>query len=221
MFRNNCPYPIVWWISDAVHKRIIKVAPDFESWTTTLEFAISTDELLASLHDVIEALFSHVLAPSEIPFFKKLGQIDQLGSIQCSELETALKDLGDRGLNLEPKLQANINFIRGLDTLPPNNYPEKALQYLNASLEYWQQIEDFERCGLLLNQIGELNIIDRVLDDDYGIYYETKKGYRFPHYCVQPVEEEEVQEIPELENTLEQLDNLVSKAQDIINKYKK
>ncbi len=157
MFRNNCPYPIVWWISDAVHKRIIKVAPDFESWTTTLEFAISTDELLASLHDGSEALFSHLLAPSEVPFFKKLGQIDQLGSIQCSELETALKDLGDRGLNLEPKLQANINFIRGLDTLPPNNYPEKALQYLNASLEYWQQIEDFERCGLLLNQIGELN----------------------------------------------------------------
>lgn len=73
----------------------------------------------------------------------------------------------------------------------------------------------------ITNQIGELNIIDRVLDDDYGIYYETKKGYRFPHYCVQPVEEEEIQEIPELENTLEQLDNLVAKAQDIISKYKK
>jgi hypothetical protein len=73
----------------------------------------------------------------------------------------------------------------------------------------------------ITNQIGELNIIDRVLDDDYGIYYETKKGYRFPHYCVMPVEDDEVQEIPELENTLEQLDNLVSKAQDIISKYKK
>jgi hypothetical protein len=74
----------------------------------------------------------------------------------------------------------------------------------------------------ITNQIGELNIIDRVLDDDYGIYYETKKGYRFPHYCVMPVEDDEkVQEIPELENTLEQLDNLISKAQDIISKYKK
>jgi hypothetical protein len=74
----------------------------------------------------------------------------------------------------------------------------------------------------ITNQIGELNIIDRVLDDDYGIYYETKKGYRFPHYCVMPVEDDEkVQEIPELGNTLEQLDNLISKAQDIISKYKK
>jgi len=109
MFRNHCPYPIVWWISDAVHKRIIRVAPDFESWTTTLDFEIATDELLTSLHDGSEALFSHVLAPSEIPFFKKLGQIHRLGSILCSELETALKDLGDRGLNIEPKLQALVS----------------------------------------------------------------------------------------------------------------
>jgi WD40 repeat protein/tetratricopeptide (TPR) repeat protein len=157
MFRNHCPYPIVWWISDAVHKRIIKVAPDFESWTTTLEFPIDTDELLTSLHDGSEALFSHVLAPSEVPFFKKLGEIHQLGSIQCSELEIALKDLGDRGLNLEPKLQANLNFIRGLDTLPPNNSPEKALQYLQASFNYWQEVQDIERCGLLINQIGQVN----------------------------------------------------------------
>ncbi|WP_271253833.1 nSTAND1 domain-containing NTPase [Pseudanabaena sp. Chao 1811] len=157
MFRNHCPYPIVWWISDSTHKRIIRTAPDFESWTTTLEFPIDTDELLTSLHDGSEALFSHVLAPSEIPFFKKLGQIHQLGSIQCAELETALKEISDRGLNLEPRLQANINFIRGLDTLPPNNSPTKALQYLHASLEYWQKINDLERSGLLLNQIGELN----------------------------------------------------------------
>ena len=157
MFRDRCPYPIVWWISDAVHKRIIRVAPDFESWTTTLVFEIATDELLTSLNDGSEALFSHVLAPSEVPFFKKLGQIHRLGSILCSELETALKELGDRGLNIEPKLQANLNFIRGLDTLPPNNSTEKALQYLQASFNYWQEIQDIERCGLLINQIGQVN----------------------------------------------------------------
>ncbi|NMF59197.1 WD40 domain-containing protein [Pseudanabaena yagii] len=157
MFRNHCPYPIVWWISDSTHKRIIRTAPDFESWTTTLEFPIDTDELLTSLHDGSEALFSHVLAPSEIPFFKKLGQIHQLGSIQCAELETALKEISDRGLNLEPRLQANLNFIRGLDTLPPNNSPAKALEYLQASFNYWQEVKDIERCGLLINQIGQVN----------------------------------------------------------------
>jgi hypothetical protein len=88
-------------------------------------------------------------------------------------------------------------------------------------LESARDVEYYKHIKEITDQIGELNIIDRVSDDDYGIYYETKKGYRFPHYCVQPVEEEEIQEIPELENTLEQLDNLVSKAQDIISKYKK
>ncbi len=163
-FRNNCPYPIVWWISDRTHRQVIRTAPDFESWTTTLEFAIATDELLTSLEDGSEALFSHVLAPSEIPFFKKLNQIESLGSIQTTELETALKDLGDRGLNIEPKLQANINFIRGLDTLSPNNYPEKMLEYLQSSLNYWQQISDFERCGLLYTQLAQLNY--RIADNE-------------------------------------------------------
>jgi hypothetical protein len=68
--------------------------------------------------------------------------------------------------------------------------------------------------------IGKIFTIDFVKDNNMGVYYEIDM-YKFPHYCVMPVEEEEVQEIPELENTLEQLDNLVSKAQDIISKYKK
>lgn len=49
----------------------------------------------------------------------------------------------------------------------------------------------FDLLEEITKQIGELNIINRVGDDDYGIYYETKKGYRFPHYCVRPVEKEE------------------------------
>jgi len=62
--------------------------------------------------------------------------------------------------------------------------------------------------------------IDEVWDNEIGVNYRIGM-YKLPHYCVIPVEEEEVQEIPELGNTLEQLDNLVSKAQDIISKYKK
>jgi len=62
--------------------------------------------------------------------------------------------------------------------------------------------------------------IDEVWDNEIGVNYRIGM-YKLPHYCVMPVEEEEVQEIPELGNTLKQLDNLVSKAQDIISKYKK
>ena len=70
--------------------------------------------------------------------------------------------------------------------------------------------------------VGTTDTIIEVTDEQCGIYYRFKNSYTFPHYCVMPVEDDEkVQEIPELENTLEQLDNLISKAQDIISKYKK
>lgn len=71
------------------------------------------------------------------------------------------------------------------------------------------------------NSIGKIDTIECVNDGVHGVYYNLTKFGAIPHYCVMPVEEDEVQEIPELENTLEQLDNLVSKAQDIISKYKK
>jgi hypothetical protein len=73
-------------------------------------------------------------------------------------------------------------------------------------------------------KIGKINIIQ---NDYRGLWYgivfdDSNHWIGFPHYCVRPVEKvEEVQEIPELENTLEQLDNLVSKAQELISKYKK
>jgi hypothetical protein len=72
-----------------------------------------------------------------------------------------------------------------------------------------------------IEMVGEIYKIRAVYDNCEGVSYICENGLVFPHYCVQPVEEEEIQEIPELENTLEQLDNLVSKAQDIISKYKK
>jgi len=69
--------------------------------------------------------------------------------------------------------------------------------------------------------IGKIETIRNVRDGREGIQYGFD-SHSFPHYCVMPVEDDEkVQEIPELENTLEQLDNLVFIAQDIISKYKK
>jgi hypothetical protein len=69
--------------------------------------------------------------------------------------------------------------------------------------------------------VGAIDTIEYIDDDSSGVRYKLLKYGNVPHYCVMPVEEEEIQEIPELGNTLEELDNLVSKAQDIISKYKK
>jgi hypothetical protein len=85
-------------------------------------------------------------------------------------------------------------------------------------MESARECGDYETRDELV--IGKVQTIRNVRDGREGIQYGFDY-HSFPHYCVMPVEEEEVQEIPELENTLEQLDNLVSKAQDIISKYKK
>jgi hypothetical protein len=69
--------------------------------------------------------------------------------------------------------------------------------------------------------IGQIFSIEEVEDDNSGVYYTINRNM-FPHYCVQPVEEEEeIQEIPELEGTLDQLSTLIEKAQEIVDKYKK
>ena len=43
---KNFPFPLMLWGNDEVLQKFIRLAPDFESWATTLNFAIATDELL-------------------------------------------------------------------------------------------------------------------------------------------------------------------------------
>jgi hypothetical protein len=42
--------------------------------------------------------------------------------------------------------------------------------------------------------VNTTDIINTVLDTQYGVSYRFNNGYTFPHYCVMPVEEEEIPE---------------------------
>jgi len=149
-FRKNCLYPIVLWINDDVMKQMIKVAPDFESWTTTIEFAIASEDLIDSLTAGTESLFHLSLSANLIDPSYSLGRISHLGGIYLSELGVALRDLHNQNQKIEPSLQAGLDFIRGMNT---RDFAQ-ALSYLQASYQYWQSIENDERQGLLLYQIG-------------------------------------------------------------------
>ena len=83
-----------------------------------------------------------------------------------------------------------------------NMYEKPEVLEVGTKVEILESVKDVgyyrtsQNIEEITDQIGTLNIIDEVRDDDYGIYYETKKGYRFPHYCVRPVERvEEKKEI--------------------------
>jgi hypothetical protein len=73
--------------------------------------------------------------------------------------------------------------------------------------------------------IGEINKIKKVIDNSEGLSY-IVGVFEFPHYCVMPVEEEDLTcvekaSIPTLDDMIEEFEGLCIKAQDIINKYKK
>jgi len=149
-FRKNCLYPIVLWINDDLLKRMIRVAPDFESWTTTIEFAIASEDLIESLTSGTEALFHLALSANLIDPSHSLGRISHLGGIYLSELDVALRDLQSQGQQISPSLQAGLDFIRGMNT---RDFTQ-SLSHLQASYNYWESVKNIERQGLLLYQIG-------------------------------------------------------------------
>ena len=149
-FRKHCPYPIVLWINDDILKMLIKLAPDFESWTTTIELAIASDDLIKSLTAGTEALFDLALKDNLIDPSYSLGQISHLGGIYLSELDVALRDLRLHGQQISPQLKAGLDFIRGMNSRDFN----LSLSHLQLSYRYWESVHDFERQGLLLYQIG-------------------------------------------------------------------
>jgi WD40 repeat protein len=135
-FRKNFHFPVILWINDAVHVKFLRIAPDFESWTTTTRFAIPTDELIEVLQQNVESLFATALAVNSSQSLYKLTDVLAQGCLSRSELDLALKELPYRVQDLDPQLEAGLQFIRGLNG---GDSPE-ALEYFQQSLTFWQQV---------------------------------------------------------------------------------
>jgi hypothetical protein len=163
------------------------------------------------------------LAPKDRPF-----QIEvSIPTSEISYVEWAFYD----GYELDVRCEAHTNLYwktkyKGTFTLIDPRYQKPEVLKVGQKVRV---MESARECGDykewddnkkdLINTIQTINYI---IDDFNGICYGID-CYEYPHYCVMPipVEEDEIQEIPELGNTLEELNNLVSKAQDIISNYKK
>jgi WD40 repeat protein/tetratricopeptide (TPR) repeat protein len=128
----------VLWINDEVLKKLLRLAPDLESWATSVEFVLATDELLAFLRQKAEQLFA---------------SNSTIALEDCSELEAAWRDLQSRGQGLDPDLEASLEFVRGLDDFT-NNQMEAALEHYQKSLTFWKKVNHLERQGILLFDIA-------------------------------------------------------------------
>ncbi|MBD2358319.1 tetratricopeptide repeat protein [Tolypothrix sp. FACHB-123] len=136
-FRKSFPFPIVMWINDEIHKQLMQIAPDLESWTTTKNFAIAVDDLTQFLQNTAAQLFANVL---------------NINLQNITEIQSAWQELQNQGQDLAPELKANCDFVLGLVEYIHKNL-DGAIEYYHQSLDYWQTVNNYEYQGKILAQI--------------------------------------------------------------------
>ncbi|MBW4490309.1 MAG: hypothetical protein KME12_21225 [Trichocoleus desertorum ATA4-8-CV12] len=142
-FRQTFPFPLILWINDDVLKKLLRLAPDFHSWSTTTSFEVTSSDLLESLRQGANELFATLLtAETNASFNRLFAQID-LAILRQQELAAALSELQKRGQVLEPALQASLGFFQGVSA----GTDSEALTYLQRSLDFWQQTSDDPKGG--------------------------------------------------------------------------
>ncbi|BAZ30261.1 WD-40 repeat-containing protein [Cylindrospermum sp. NIES-4074] len=136
-FRKNFPFPLVLWINDDVHKQLMELAPDLESWATTRNFAIAPAQLIDFLQETAKQLLHHHL---------------KLTLEKSTEIKSAWQDLQTTGQILEPESQANFNFLLGFVAVS-NHQLDSAISYYQQSLSYWQTVNNVKLQFKILSHI--------------------------------------------------------------------
>lgn len=148
-FRKNYAFPLIIWIDEEISRKLIRLAPDFQSWTTLNEFIIAPETLSIYLNEQIDALFAKVLdVGSQI-----LPNSIFLDFEHSGEIPTAWRDLASQNCELSPYLQANLEFVLGRNAYVKNQI-HQALEIYQRSLIFWQDSQSYLRQGLLLFEIG-------------------------------------------------------------------
>ncbi|MDQ2096262.1 MAG: WD40 repeat domain-containing protein [Tychonema bourrellyi B0820] len=132
-FRNNFPFPVVLWVTDKILKKLIRLVTDIESWTTTVEFVLSPDELVDFLGKSADRIFSGILESGN--WYLTNSAI--LGAGSLTELESARKDLQTCNIHLEPAIEASLQFINGRHEYACQNIPT-AIESYQKSLNFWK-----------------------------------------------------------------------------------
>jgi WD40 repeat protein/tetratricopeptide (TPR) repeat protein len=167
-FRKTFSFPLVLWVNDEVLQKLVRLAPDFNSWTgVPIHFAIATAQLLEGLRQNAQKVFAAVLDAGAGQF---LPNSTIFGARYRSELNSALRDLQNRGIRLDPELEASRKFVWGRDEYASDQIDE-ALAHYQQSLGFWQQNNNLEHSGVLLFHMGLCYLRRAELE------YTKKQGY--------------------------------------------
>jgi WD40 repeat protein/tetratricopeptide (TPR) repeat protein len=140
-FRKSFAFPLVLWVNDTVLQKLMRLAPDFHSWAgIPIRFAIATEDLIHLLRRQTDLLFLRATNIGAGRFPRSSALYLETDSYSQPELKVALKDLQNRQQQIDPALEASLQFILGLDAYA-NDRLEEARQYYQQSLVFWQQAD--------------------------------------------------------------------------------
>ncbi len=152
-FRKNFPFPLLLWVNDEILQKLIRLAPDFESWATTVEFGLPALQLIEFLQREADRAFAKALDAGAGRFPHSCHLDLAIDSPARGELHSALNDRHRRGQALEPDIEASMQFILGRDAYLSDRM-EEARQHYERSLRFWQQSDHLERQACLLFHLG-------------------------------------------------------------------
>ncbi|NER23427.1 MAG: hypothetical protein F6J96_22540 [Symploca sp. SIO1C2] len=143
-------FPLIFWVTDAIVSKFIRSAQDFYTWTTTIEFAITTEELIDFLRQTSDEVFNHILHSEDAFLFTANQTRLGLTASRCRELEQASQELQQADLTLEPELDASLAFVLGRWT----NDQDQARQYYENSLNLYPETGNPDKKGLIHLHLG-------------------------------------------------------------------
>ena len=140
-FRNRFAFSLVLWINDDILQKLIRLAPDLKSWSTTIEFLIATDELTQLIQQTADDVFAKVLDSRENVFLDNAALDLKGGSPHRLELQAAYKQLKTLGTPLEADLEASLEFVLGRVA---DNSKTDSREHYERSLALWRQTIELE-----------------------------------------------------------------------------
>jgi WD40 repeat protein len=126
------PFPVVFWVTNQVCKRLIKVAMDLYNWSSPkLEFVLPEPALMALVAETAH---------------QALADEDNL-TLDDTELQAILQSYSAQGQNFPPEFHAILCLSLGI-IKTRNNYIDEAIPYYQQSLTLWQQHQSGEHKGI-------------------------------------------------------------------------
>lgn len=141
--RKNFPIPIVWWVNDRVISKIRRVAPDLESWITTVEFELSDNDLIYFIESLSDEVFERFLQRGAVRALDYINSDLGLSISRQQEILATHEEVRDRGIRLDPYLAGSLEFILTLSS--PVSLSDSLLKYersfqlLQSCNESWQE----------------------------------------------------------------------------------